>query len=83
MKIAKEVKGMKREKKAEKHLRYAREHLQYLREHYVERMRDPGWKSFDQMSCTGHNYYSEMLEGIRKEMEETKVKIARYERIVR
>lgn len=72
---------MKREK-AEKHLRYAREHLQYLREQYVERARDHGWKSLDQMSCTGHNYYFEMLEDIKKEMEETKVKIASYERIV-
>ena len=71
---------MKREK-AEKHLRHAREHLQYLREQYVERARDQGWNSLDQMSCTGHNHYSEMLEGIRKEMEETKAKIARFERI--
>ena len=71
---------MKREK-AERHLRHAREHLQYLRELYVERTRDQGWKSRNQMSCTGHKHYSEMLEGIRKEMEETKAKIARYERI--
>lgn len=71
---------MKKEK-AERHLRHAREHLQYLRELYVERTRDQGWKSLNQMSCTGHNHYSEMLEGIRKEMEETKAKIARYERI--
>ena len=71
---------MKKEK-AERHLRHAREHLQYLRELYVERTRDQGLKSLNQMSCTGHNHYSEMLEGIRKEMEETKAKIARYERI--
>lgn len=80
MKKAKEVKDMKRVK-AERHLRHAREHLYWLREQYLERVRDHGWKSLDQMSCTGHNYYSEMLEGIRKEMEETKIKIARYERI--
>lgn len=68
--------------KAEKHLKYAREHLQYLRELYVKRMRDNGWKQLDRESFLENNIYKEMLEGIKKEMEETKERIAKFERIV-
>lgn len=56
--------------KAEKHLGYAREHLQYLREDYVKTMRDPNWKRL------------EKLAELRKDMEETKLRIAKFERIV-
>lgn len=72
--------------KAQKHLKWSREHLVYLRESYVEIMRDPNWKRLD---CNGWigmyaggNPFRERLEDIRKEMEETKARIAKFERIV-
>lgn len=73
-------------KKAEKHLGIARDHLEYLRESYVETMRDPNWKRLDCGGWVGMysevNPYREKLSCIRKEMEETKLRIANFERIV-
>lgn len=73
-------------KKAEKHLVRARENLQYLRESYVETMRNPNWKRLDCGGWVGMysevNPYREKLSCIRKEMEETKSRIAKFERIV-
>lgn len=69
--------------KAQKHLSRAKEHLQYLRESYVETVRDPNWRRLDVNSIGGHNYFRERLAELRKDMEETKVRIAKFERIVR
>lgn len=69
--------------KAQKHLSRAKEHLQYWREAYVETMRDPNWRRLDTLSIGGHNYFEEKLAEIRENMEETKVRIAKFERIVR
>lgn len=71
---------MKKEK-AKKHLAYRREHLEYLRESYVRTMRDPNWKRLDHDGWSG-NPFREMLDGIKKDMEETKAKIAMFERMV-
>lgn len=72
--------------KAEKHLKNAREHFTWIRESYVETMRDPNWKRLD---CSGWigmyaggNPYREKLADLRKDMEETKARIAKFERIV-
>lgn len=69
--------------KAQKHLNWAKEHLQYLRESYVEIMRDPNWRRLDCQGWLGGNPFREKLADIRKDMEETKVRIAKFERIVR
>lgn len=72
---------MKRDK-AEKHLRYAREHLEYLRESYVETMRNPRWRRLDTCFAGGSNPYKEKMQNLREEMEETKTRIAKFERIL-
>ena len=69
--------------RAEKHLRRAHENLQYWREAYVETMRDPNWRRLDTNSIGGRNYFEERLAEIRENMEEAKVRVAKFERIVR
>lgn len=68
--------------KAEKHLRYAKENLQFLREEYVETIRNPNWRMLDRNGVAGNNAYRNRLERIRKEMEEAKSIIAKFERIL-
>lgn len=72
---------MKRSK-AERHLAYAREHLEYLRESYIETMRNPNWRRLDICFIGGSNPYKEKLQTLREEMEETKTRIAKFERIL-
>lgn len=72
--------------KAQKHLTRSREHLAYLRESYVETMRNPNWKRLDCGGWIGSysetNPFRKKLADLRSEMEETKVRIAKFERIV-
>ena len=68
--------------KVEKHLARARKHLEYLRESYVETMRNPNWRCLENCSVCGGNPYKEKLQTIREEMEETKTRIAKFERIL-
>ena len=68
--------------KAKRHLACAREHLEYLRTSYVETMRDPNWRRLDTCFIGGGNPYKEKLQTIREEMEETNVRIAKFERIL-
>lgn len=68
--------------KAQKHLKHSREHLDYLRESYVAVLRDPAWKALNGDSVSGRNYFKERLAEIRKEMEEAKIRIAKFERVV-
>lgn len=72
---------MKRSK-AEKHLIYAREHLEFLREEYVRTVKDPAWKRLNSCTVLGRNPYKEKLQSIREEMEETKARIAKFERVL-
>ena len=68
--------------KAERHLEYSREHLEFLREEYVKTVKDPYWKKLDNCTVLGRNPFEEKVQSIREEMEETKLKIARFERIL-
>lgn len=73
---------MKKEK-AKKHLENSRKHLEYLRKSYVSTMRDPSWKTLNTDGWIGSssNPYIEKLNDIRKDMEEIKVRIAKFERM--
>lgn len=68
--------------KAQKHLNRSREHLDYLRADYIEVMRDPNWRRLDCLTMCGNNPFQERLSDLRTDMEETKVRIAKFERIV-